>query len=88
MRFVLVGISVCLAWIAAWKMYASGSEQQEQQGTHGEQAKQSGLSDSSSSRRSGPMQELLSWRTLLDMFTGRYIYNYCTGKEAHVVKAS
>jgi hypothetical protein len=87
MRFVLVGISVCLAWIAAWKMYASESEQQEQQATRGEQAKQPGLSDSSS-RRSGPMQELLSWKTLLDMFTGRYIYNYCAGKEAHVVKAS
>lgn len=87
MRFVLVGISVCLAWIAAWRMYASGDHQQEEQQQHGEQ--QEHAPGGSSKRGSSThVQELLTWRTLLDMFTGRYIYNYYTGKAAHVVKAS
>lgn len=45
-------------------------------------------SANSSTQHPGPLQELLSWRTLLDMFTGKYIYNYYTGRSANVVKAS
>lgn len=50
--------------------------------TEGEQ------SQSSSIQHCTSLQELLSWRTLLDMFTGRYIYNHFTGRGANVVNAS
>lgn len=85
MRFVLVGVSVCLAWIAAWRCLASEDHKQEQQSSM--QAGQQGQA-AGKSKQAAALQGLLSWSTLLDMFTGKYIYNYCTGKGAHVVKAS
>jgi len=86
MRFVLVGVSVCLAWIAAWRCMASEDHKQEQESSM--QAGQQRQAACSSKRAAAALQGLLSWSTLLDMFTGKYIYNYCTGKGAHVVKAS
>lgn len=82
MRFVLVGISVCLAWIAAWRMYSDQQQQHEEQ----EHAAGSSKRGSSTQPLGHLSKELLSWSTLLDMFTGKYIYNYCKG--THVVKAS
>lgn len=88
MRFVLVGISLCLAWIAAWRCMSTSSSDSQQQ-----QAEEQHGSHSSSRQRKGDSSsstaELhMSWSTVLDMFTGRYIYNYCTGRGANVVKAS
>lgn len=70
----------------------SSPEKQEQHGSAGG-SKQGRLkeaqSSSSSKQHAGALQELLSWSTLLDMFTGRYLYNYCTGRGgANMVKAS
>jgi hypothetical protein len=81
MRFVLVGISLCLAWIAACRCMSSSQEPAEEQ-QHGSSSRPQSKGVSS---EPGPQ---LSWSTVLDMFTGRYIYNYCTGRGAHVVKAS
>lgn len=72
MRFVLVGVSLALAWIAAWRCMTSEeggqAQQQQQQRAAAAGEKGSGCGDG-------------RWRrgaaTLLDMFTGRYIYNYC-----------
>jgi hypothetical protein len=71
----------------------SSPDEQEQHGSAGgskEGRLREGRSSSSSSKqRAGALQELLSWSTLLDMFTGRYLYNYCTGRGgATIVKAS
>lgn len=88
MRFVLVGISLCLAWIAAWRCMSSSSSDSQQQ-----PAEEQHGSDSSSRPRlkgspSSKAELHMSWSTVLDMFTGRYIYNYCTGRGANIVKAS
>jgi hypothetical protein len=84
MRFVLVGISVCLAWVAAWRCMSVDSQhpQDSKASTEAEQSKSSSVQHCTS------LQELLSWRTLLDMFTGKYIYNHFTGRGTAVVKAS
>lgn len=90
MRFVLVGVSVCLAWIAAWRCMSSPDEA-EQHGSAGgsKQGRLKNAHGSSSKQHAGALQDLLSWSTLLDMFTGRYLYNYCTGRgSASMVKAS
>jgi hypothetical protein len=83
MRFVLVGISVCLAWVAAWRCMSvdKPDPQDSKASTEAEQCKSSSLHCNS-------LQDLMTWRTLLDMFTGRYIYNHFTGRGAAVVKAS
>lgn len=86
MRFVLVGISLCLAWIAAWRCMSSSSSDSQQQAEE-----QHGSDNSSRPRSKGGSSKAelqMSWSTVLDMFTGRYIYNYCTGRGANVVKAS
>lgn len=57
-------------------------QQQQQQQAHILQQKQQGTNP-----KAAVLSELLSWSTLLDMFTGRYIYNYCTGRGTSVVKA-
>lgn len=94
MRFVLVGISVCLAWIAAWRLLsADDSHPQHQHGDDGSgdaSSTQQQQRHRQQSAKHSPLQELFSWSTLLDMFTGKYIYNYCTAGSSRgsVVKAS
>lgn len=72
MRFVLVGISICLAWLAAWRCMAEPEQQGGQQG--------------STQQKRWRWQEAGS--TLLDMFTGKYLYNYlCQRPPGGAVKA-
>lgn len=83
MRFVLVGISLCLAWLAAWRCLSS------EQSAAAEQEQQ--LSSKQGSRqwqeRLNMVLAPLHWSSLLDMFTGRYIYKYCTAGHAPVMMA-
>jgi hypothetical protein len=76
MRFVLVGISVLLASLAAWRCMAepvSIREQEQQQ------------------QQLGDKQSRSRWReaalTLADMFTGKYLYSYLCQRPSASLKA-
>jgi hypothetical protein len=77
MRFVLVGISLVLAWFAWWRN-SSSTDVAEQDG-HGQQRQQQ--------QQQHQKQLPSSWRErgllLLDMFSGKYLYTYVRG---HVAK--
>jgi hypothetical protein len=77
MRFVLVGISVLLASLAAWRCMAEPvsideQHQQQQQQLEGEHSRS-------------------KWReaaaTVMDMFTGKYLYNYLCQRPTATFKA-
>lgn len=75
MRFILVGISVILASLAAWRCMAEPAiPEQEQQQQH--------LDDKQSRSK---------WReaalTVMDMFTGKYLYNYMCQRPSGSLKA-
>jgi hypothetical protein len=73
MRFVLVGISLVLAWFAWWRSSSSAHDAEED----GQQQRQ----------EQQHHKQLSSWRQrgllLLDMFSGKYLYTYVRG---HVAK--
>ncbi|CAD7699573.1 unnamed protein product, partial [Ostreobium quekettii] len=80
MRFVLVGVSLVVALVLAWFTFEEGGEEQRREdngkpGRHGA---------SLPKRRS--KVELPSWRQgawlLLDMFTGKYLYQIVRGGAA------
>lgn len=76
MRFVLVGISLVLAWFAWWR--SSSSAHAAEEDGHGQQQRQ---------EQQHHQQLSSSWRQrgllLLDMFSGKYLYTYVRG---HVAK--
>lgn len=78
MRFVLVGISMVLASLAAWRCMAEPVSIHEQQ-----QHQQQQQVEDKGSR--GKWREAAS--TLLDMFTGRYLYNYVCHRPTATLKA-
>jgi hypothetical protein len=76
MRFVLVGISVLLASLAAWRCMAEPAS------IHDQQQQQQQLGDKQSRSK---------WReaaaTMMDMFTGKYLYNYLCQRPSASLKA-
>ena len=70
MRFVLVGISICLAALAWWRFGNEDSLLSSGDAGDRQQARQPG--ETSAGWRA---QAHKAGRTVLDMFTGRYIYN-------------
>ena len=81
MRFVLVGVSMLIMSIGLWRCMRE--EEKEQQQQHDKQRQQHNNGGQMRSRALA-----LSWqemgKTLLDMFTGRYLFDYfSSGRAVH-----
>jgi hypothetical protein len=68
MRFVLLGVSVAIAWLAWWKCDAAPTISQKD--------------DSSSTDAKKASSWWQQGGTVVDMMSGRYIYNYVRSRGA------